>query len=186
MSNNAQLTLRQLFCHLSDGMRKSRFRAVLFGGFALPVYGVERLTLDIDVMLQDGDFPAFEAAMTPYSYACVYRSPQYAKFRTSPMRLPDVDTVFTDPTPFAAIWQDVTWQPVMGVPFPVASLRIMLATKLHALRYNAANRTRKNDLPDIVALLQANNIAPRDAWFRELCEAYGTVALWENICQQTP
>jgi hypothetical protein len=74
----------------------------------------------------------------------------------------------------------------MDVPFPVASLRIMLATKLHALRYNAANRSRKKDLPDVVDLLHANSIAPRDAWFRDLCETYGTVALWETICQQMP
>jgi hypothetical protein len=67
------------------------------------------------------------------------------------------------------------------VEIPVASLPTLLGTKLHALRYNAANRGSKNDLQDILELARANQIDVTNEWFKTLCEKYGTVELWTEI-----
>ena len=178
---DAPVTLQSLFRRIADGISAGEFRVVLFGGFALPAYGVERLTMDVDFMITDVDLPAFQKALAGVGYQLVFRSVQYARFQAGTEELRDLDTVFVDSVVMDAVWRDRTSHEWSGVELPVASLPTLLATKLHALRYNAANRGSKNDLQDILELARANQIDVAGEWFNALCEKYGTLALWQEI-----
>jgi hypothetical protein len=175
------VTLQSIFRRIADGIRAGEFRAVLFGGFALPAYGVERLTLDVDFMITDADLPAFQKGLAEVEYRMVFRSAQYARFQARSEELRDIDTVFVDGAVMDAVWRDRENHVWNGVELPVVSLPMLLATKLHALRYNAANRGSKNDLQDILELARVNQIEVTGEWFKALCEKYGTVELWTGI-----
>ena len=177
--------LQRVLGHLAEGIRQERFRAVLFGGFALPVYGVERLTLDIDFMIADTTLSPFAAWLAQVGYAQALRTPQYAKFRHPQREVYDIDTVFVDQPSFDRIWAMASWHAISNTSLPVASLDILLGTKLHALRYNEGQRT-KDDLGDVVNLLVHNQIDPNGQRFAAICAKYGTPELHRRICQRLP
>src|ERR1035437_4291733 len=103
-----QLNIEDVLKQIAAGVAAGQFRAVLFGGCALPFYGVERLTLDIDVMMTDTDTNAFAVWMGKMGYQQVQRTPQCAKFRhnVGEVRLPDIDTVFVDAPVMDKIWTE--------------------------------------------------------------------------------
>ena len=180
-----QLSIEDVLERIAAGVVAGQFRVVLFGGCALPFHGVERLTLDIDVMMTDTDTNAFAGWMGEMGYQQVQRTPQCAKFRHSvgEARLPDIDTVFVDAPVMDKIWTESAVPATAPAQIRVASLAIMVGTKLHALKYNAANRAERSDLLDIVGMLRAANIQASDPWLRELCRKYGTDELWQDICR---
>lgn len=156
-------------------------RLVLFGGFALPVHGVERSTLDIDFLICDEDLGVFAGAAGHEGYTEVLRTTQYAKFRHTLPEVLDIDTVFVDRATIEHVWADGRDENVFGTHVRCASLDMMLGTKLHAIRYNEANRGRR-DFDDVVELLAANGLSPRSERFRQLCERYGTDEILERLC----
>lgn len=186
MNPPRELDAGDVLVRLAAGTEAGRFRTVLFGGFALPFHGVERLTMDIDVMLTEGDVDAFGDWMQPLGYRQVLRTPQYAKFRQAgnDAGLPDIDTVFVDLPVMDRIWDDASVPATAPAPVRVASLQVMVGTKLHALKYNAEHRAERHDLADIVGMLRAAHIAPDDPWLRDLCGKYGTDELWQQLRQR--
>jgi hypothetical protein len=155
---------------------------VLFGGFALPVHGVERSTLDIDLLICEEDVDAFAALAAKAGYDEILRTPHYAKFRHRLPEVLDIDTVFVDRKTIERIWADGSEEAVFGGPLRCASLDMMLGTKLHAIRYNKANRGRR-DFDDVVELLATNDLDPRGERFVQLCGRYGTNDILERICK---
>jgi hypothetical protein len=176
-------TLTDVLQCLADSLQGGRFRALMIGGFALPAYGVERLTLDVDFMVTEEDVAPLAMALKSVGYTLAFRSPQFARLRAAASALPDIDLVFVDPAVMDAVWADRVLHLWAGVELPVASLAVMLGTKLHALRYNREARSHKSDLGDLRGLLEANGIDPTGDWFRQLCEKYGTRELWETLCK---
>jgi hypothetical protein len=179
----AEKHLEELLGALSDGLRAQGIQAVLFGGFALPIYGVERVTLDLDFMLCEADVDAFAAVVETAGYAQVLRTEQYAKFRHKAPTALDIDTVFVNRDSMARIWDRGADHRLAGHVLRCASLDIMLGTKLHAIRYNEPNRGRR-DFDDVVNLLQANGIDPAGRWFTAVCGKYGTPEILERLCRE--
>lgn len=169
------------FRRIMEGLRSRHIPAILFGGFALPLYGVERATLDIDFMLCDEDLAAFAAVVGECAYREVLRTPQYARFRASSETL-DLDTVFVDRPTIVRVWAEGTDEMVLGATVRCVSLDILLGTKLHAIRYNEENR-RRRDFDDIVELLAANGIDPWGERFARICQRYGTDEIRERVCR---
>ena len=168
---------------LSQALCERGLKAVLFGGFALPLFGVERLTLDIDFMLCDEDLAGFAEAAQTAGYREVLRTPQCAKFRHDGAGMLDIDVVFVDRPDLGRIWGKGTDHSFGRAVFRCVSFDIMLGTKLHAIRYNEANR-RRDDFDDVVRLLEANGIDPAGEWFGTLCRRYGTEEIRERLCRE--
>ena len=57
--------------------------------------------------------------------------------------------------------------------------KALVALKLHAMHNNPRREVR--DLPDIIALLQANPDAVGETELRDLCYRYGPEGIWERI-----
>jgi len=178
-----EVQMNQVLEAISRGVRDGAFRAVLFGGFALPLYGVERVTLDIDFLLCDDDLPALGDAISPHGFELVLHTPKYAKFRSPGPGILDIDTVFVDFPAMERIWNTGVDYEFGGAILRCASLDILLGTKLHALRYNESNRGRR-DFDDILQLLAANDIEPEHSRFRQLCGRYGSEELYARLCHE--
>ena len=173
-----ELTHGRTFASLVTAATERGLRLVLFGGFALPLYGVEPSALDIDLLLCDQDLPAFSELAAERGYAEALRTAQYAKSRHLLPEILDIDTVFVDRGTIDRIWADGEEQTVFGTRLRCASLDMMLGTKLHAIRYSEANRGPR-DFGDVVELLAANAIDPGGERFRQLCARYGTDEILE-------
>lgn len=178
-----ELQLANLLQALSDGLFEREIRAVLFGGFALPIYGVERVTLDLDFLLCDADLSAFGDIIQAVGYREVLRTRQYAKFRHATETSLDIDTVFVDPPAMERIWADSIEQKMGCCTMHCASLDVMLGTKLHAIRHNEQIRGRR-DFDDVCQLLAVNAIDPNGPRFSTLCKKYGTRELRKRICSE--
>jgi len=162
----AETDLQTALQVLAEGLRCQGIRAVLFGGFALPIYGVERLTLDLDFLLCDEDLPEFVSILLPLGYEEVLRTPQYARLRHSSDTVLDIDTVFVDSAAMDRIWEQSVDHELGKCVLRCASLDVMLGTKLHAIRYNETFRGRR-DVEDVLQLLVANGIDPGEESLRQ-------------------
>ena len=165
-----------------EGLVAGQVQAVLFGGFALPLYGVERVTLDVDFMLCDEDVDTFARIVAECGYAEVLRTAQYAKFRNAAPDGLDLDTVFVDRSTITRVWESGTDESLFGTTVRCVSLDVLLGTKLHAIRYNEANR-RRRDFDDVVELLEANGVTPDSERFKRICQRYGTSEILERVCR---
>ncbi len=170
---------------LSAKLSASGIRAPLFGGFVLPVYGVERLTLDMDFLLAEEDLPRFASLLAELEYAMVFKNAQYAKFRNPCPAILDIDTVFATSDTVAAIWQNGVTHSLSGAEFLCVSLDILIGTKLHAVRYNETRRGNK-DFNDLLSLIEANSLNVAAPDFKMLCEKYGTVEIYDRIRKEIP
>ena len=60
---------------------------------------------------------------------------------------------------------------------------ILIALKLHSLKYNPKIRENK-DIPDIINLVRINKIDSKSKKFRELCLRYGTEKIYHKILER--
>jgi len=165
---------------LAKAIAGSGIKAPMFGGFVLPLYGVERMTLDMDFLLAECDLPPFEKVLATIGYEKVFRSAQYAKFRHPSPEVLDVDTVFADPATIEIICQTATMRQLAGASFLCVSLDTLIGTKLHAVRHNEERRGYK-DFNDILELIAANSIDPHAKHFQDMCLKYGTDEIYQRV-----
>ena len=89
------------------------------------------------------------------------------------------------------VFMVVTWQVVVfvigwtiaserGEKLIIPSLDHLIALKLHAIKHNQRNRIWK-DLPDIIRLIQMNNIDCKNEAFKEICLKYGNHEIYKII-----
>jgi|AntAceMinimDraft_17_1070374.scaffolds.fasta_scaffold06702_2 hypothetical protein len=158
---------------LSKALKTNRNDAVLFGAVAMGVYGYQRNTLDIDFMLPEKDFENFKSILEAIGYKKILQTVQYAKFRHKNEAFMDIDTVFIAENTADEI-KKLAEEKNIGEEnsFLCASLETLLATKLHAVKYNNENRGGK-DVIDIKMLIKANKIDITGEWFKVLCVKYG-------------
>ena len=179
--NFSTLKENDFFTLLSEVLEKNNNKAVLFGAIAMGVYGYQRNTLDVDFMLPENDFKNFTNILKAIGYQKVLQTAQYAKFRHENDAFMDIDTVFVAPNTADEIINLAEAKPIRGGNvFLCASLETILATKLHAVRYNNECRGGK-DLTDIKMLIKSNDIDVSSEWFKNLCIKYGSKDVYNNI-----
>ncbi len=52
---------------IAEGLRAKHVKAILMGGGALPIYGVERMTFDLDFLLDEKALPVFAKVVSGMS-----------------------------------------------------------------------------------------------------------------------
>jgi len=175
------MSMTNIFKILADTSQERDIALVLVGGWALNAYGVSRQTLDVDFLIDETDFGALRKALTDHSYQQVYKDHVFAKLRSERADNLDIDLLFVDSSTIDAVVVEGRDLTIEGASFRVPSLLHLVAMKLHALKNNEANR-RLRDLPDIMALIEANSLDVADASFKDACLKYGTPELYNKIC----
>jgi Nucleotidyl transferase AbiEii toxin, Type IV TA system len=93
----------------------------------------------------------------------------------------DIDTVFIAAETANEIIKLAETKNIRGEnAFLCASFETILATKLHAIKYNNECREGK-DVTDIKMLVKANNIDVSSEWFKTLCIKYSDEEIYNNI-----
>jgi hypothetical protein len=169
------------FTLLSEALEKNNNQAILFGAVSMGVYGYQRNTLDIDFMVPEDDFSNFTSIIESIGYQKILQTSQYAKFRHENDVFMDIDTVFITADTASEIRKLAEVKKIRGGnTFLCASFETVLATKLHAIKYNNESRGGK-DITDLKMLLKANNINVDSEWFKTLCIKYGGEDVYDNI-----
>ena len=92
----------------------------------------------------------------------------------------DIDFMIVDDLTREKIIKDGKTIEVVGEKLIIPSLNHLIALKLHAIKNNQKNRIWK-DLPDIIRLIQMNNIDCKNEAFKEICLKYGNHEIYKII-----
>ncbi len=170
------LTILQLLAEISEKIRVS---ILVIGGQALQAYGVIRQTLDVDVLIAEGDAGVLDEALRRAGYGVLAKSEIFVRYRHPSPALADLDVLYVDAQTAEKMRQMSTERQMGGAPYRVPALSHLVALKLHAIRNNPAREPR--DFADIVELLRANagTIARDD--LQTLCAKYGPEGMWRKL-----
>lgn len=167
---------------LSVECRARGVTLILAGGWALNHYGVSRHTADIDFLIEEEKLDEIEQILSEFGYERVYRSDLFAKYRCGTEDLLDIDVLFIEPETLAKIVRESGLTRIGDSEFRVPSLDHLIAMKLHALKSSQRHRWRK-DFPDILALIDANDMDVRHEGFQSLCQRFGPEGIAEQIAE---
>jgi len=166
--------------HLVAGAsRKAAVPCVLIGGFAINFYKVTRNTLDVDFLITKEDFPKIKYALFSAKYDEEFATDVVVRFsnKKEPM---DIDFMIVDDLTREKIIKDGKTAEIAGEKLIIPSLNHLIALKLHAIKNNQKNRMWK-DLPDIIRLVQMNDVDCKNKAFKEICLKYGNAEIYQII-----
>ena len=165
-----------IFKTLANIFKQTGVTAVLIGGYAVNAHKVTRHTVDIDFLIGKDDFEKLFAELQHIGYAIAHRQDAFVQLNGKGLR--DIDLMLSDIDTVNTIYETGDRVTIAGEQFVTPSLNNLLALKLHSIRWNPHRELV--DLPDIILLLQANDVDIESAEIKELFEKYGTRELYRK------
>jgi hypothetical protein len=162
--------------------RQAGKRFLLIGGHALNIHGVLRSTADIDLMVESLDAPFWRELLLKLGYDIFHQSAGFLQSKPQSISAWPIDLMLVSDETMNKALADAGTTDVLGPSVQVASVGNLIAMKLHALRFVDEVRALK-DQSDLFALLKIAAITPDSEPFRQLCLKYGTLELYERLCQ---
>jgi hypothetical protein len=153
--------------------RRGRFRIALIGGFALPFYGVQRATGDIDFLVEATGADALHAALLHAGAESLHRSPDAANYAPGTSGLAPIDCIYARRDRALQMLARARLASMRSahIRVPVVDAEALIGLKLQAL-VNAPER-RTQDAADIRALLAANKTALNQELLRDYYSLFG-------------
>jgi hypothetical protein len=166
---------------LAQAFDPSRPEALLIGGQALPLYGVERQTVDVDCLTTPDAVEKLAGVLRAAGYEEAGRSETVIRYRHASPLLADVDLMLVSPETYDNLLRESQEWRIEQTVWRVPALPHLIALKLHALKNNPQRRER--DLPDIRNLLRLNpGVVPQNA-LRDLCEKFGPPGIFSKLAE---
>lgn len=156
---------------MCSGLADRGVQIMLIGGYALPVYGVVRQTVDVDCLVVDRDERIINEILTVAGYVERQRTEAFVRYAHPSDLLMDADVMIVDSSTFGKVVDKSALHQVGSVMVRVPCLAHLIALKLHAIKNNPKREIK--DLADIVELLRENpeSIGPDE--LQEICSRYG-------------
>jgi hypothetical protein len=134
-----------------EAAKRGRFRVALIGGFALPFFGVQRATGDVDFLADAAGAAPLHDALIEAGAKCLHRGPDAANYAAVPGIVSPVDFIFAARRRARAMLDRSRIRLLKGarIRVPVVDAEALIGLKLQAL---ANNPRRRQDAADIAAL----------------------------------
>ncbi len=154
---------------------------LVIGGLCVTLYGIERLTRDIDLLIPERDSLAWRLMLERLGYRFLHGTHAFQQFDGVAMGRPPLDLMLVD---------DATWGKLDALARTVpldASTSARLPEPLHcvAMKLKAVTSTQRRadnqDWGDILNLFRLFRIDPADGRTRELVLRYGDAALLDRL-----
>ncbi len=154
---------------------------LIIGGLCVTLYGVERLTRDIDLLIPERDALAWRLMLERLGYRFIHGTHAFQQFEGLDLERPPLDLMLVD---------DATWGKLDTRARTVtldASTTARLPEPLHcvAMKLKAVTspqrRADNQDWGDILNLFRLFQIDPADERTRELVLRYGDAALLDRL-----
>jgi hypothetical protein len=165
---------------VSDACQQTGITVLLVGGHALGAYGYQRMTQDVDFLIDERDLKKLKTALLKKEYPEMLESPVVSRLGNLDKGDVLVDLMPIDSETFRKMRVEAKEEIYFDRKFLVPKLEHLIAMKLHGLSQQFEERKTK-DLPDIVELLKRNKIDPQGQEFRTLCLKFGTDKLYEEL-----
>ncbi|MBD3315071.1 MAG: hypothetical protein GF344_04735 [Chitinivibrionales bacterium] len=165
-----------IFKKLANIFKQTGVTAVLIGGYAVNAHKVTRHTVDIDFLIFRDDFDKVFKELEPVGYAIAHQQDAFVQLTGKGLR--DIDFMLSDAETAYAMYNTGDRITIAGELFVTPSLGNLIALKLHSIRWNPHRELV--DLPDIILLLQANDVDIESAEIKVLFEKYGTPELYQK------
>jgi hypothetical protein len=156
---------------LAKSLNSQRPEALLIGGQALPLYGVERQTVDVDCLAAAEGATILQRVLLAAGYTEAGRSETVVRYRHASPMMVDVDVMLVDQQTYDGLRRESQEWRTEETMWRVPSLPHLIALKLHSMKNNPHRFER--DLPDIRSLLRENPQVLSRAELEELCAEFG-------------
>ena len=151
---------------------EKRLESLLIGGNALILLGHVRATVDLDLLVSEGQRSQWLDFLRELGYRLLHGVAGFAQFEPVERDGTPVDLMFVDEETWRKLRTDSREMTLAGQLIHLPRPEYLVALKLHA----ASSKTRTNpeldwaDIRQIVTICQLN---PNDPTFRELILRYG-------------
>jgi hypothetical protein len=137
------------------------------------------MTFDIDFLITADDCATIEPDLMKAGYSVFNRQDAFVQFKNEKNWFRDLDFLIGDELTREQLIDQGKEVAIAGKTFIVPSPQHCIAMKCHSI---AGNRKREiKDLPDIVQLMKANAINPRDGDIADIFKKYNLMNLYERI-----
>lgn len=154
---------------------------LVIGGHAVNAYGERRQTGDIDLLVREAERNAWLDLITSMGYSLFHQHKAFLQFSPPAVEVWPIDVMLVEDKTLDGLLaesEEVNFGGSENVRIP--SIEHLIALKLNVLKQVGRERELK-DLADIAALVRIGKLAVKDARFRNLCEKYGTMSIYEKI-----
>ena len=167
---------------LSQCAAEKGLKFLVIGGQAVIWHGYSRTTRDLDLMVPRTQQGGWRAAIEALGYRFLHETPAFMQFEApSPGQWPVDFTLVSDET-FAKLWAEASDVSLMGARVRMPTVMHLIALKLHAIKQGLPHR-EAHDLNDVIQLVDANHIDTAAESFRQYCEKYANLKVYETIAR---
>ena len=164
---------------ISNGLQAGQVSALLIGGHALPAFGYQRQTVDLDCLMATSEAHVLHEVLIGAGYSEADRTDMFVRYPHPSVYLLDVDVLLVDRSTFDKLEAKSLVYHVGGAEMRVPCLLHLVALNLHAIKNNPKRELR--DLSDIVELLQENPQTISTEDLVAVCEQYGPAGVLGRI-----
>ena len=169
-------TIMQL---ISGGLQAGQASALLIGGHALPAFGYQRQTVDLDCLMATSEADVLHEVLIGAGYRETERTDMFVRYSHASVYLLDVDVMLVNRSTFDKLEARSFVYRVGEAEMRVPCLLHLIALKLHAMKNNPKRELK--DLSDIVEVLQGNPQTVSREDLAVMCEQYGPPGILGRI-----
>lgn len=163
---------------LGDHLDSAEARWAVVGGLALAARGAGRLTHDLDIVTERPAQTGLIAFLESLGYDTLHTSEGYSNHAHSDPKLGRIDIVYVDDDTSRKLFLEASVEEIFpGLSAPVPRAEHLIAMKVLAASNDPTRRLQ--EMADIVALMRACGIAPRDV--RQYFERHDLLDDWDEI-----
>jgi len=165
---------------LIEGCLEPERSFLVIGGFAVCAHGYARETMDLDILIAKEQRDYWKELVLRNNYTVLSEHDNFIQFKEGgPEQMP-VDFMLVNEQTFSKMHAEAIVAPLGKVTVKYPSLMHLIALKLHALKQELPHRELK-DLYDVIQLVHVNQIDTGTTEFKELCDRFGNLKLYETI-----
>lgn len=147
------MDFKQVIDEVFARLDREQIRYALIGGFAMAMRGVQRATVDLDILLLRQDLDRADEIMLARGYQLAFRSDNVSHYRAAETQLGRVDVLHAFRGPSLAMLERAERLEVWpGTTLPVAQVEDIIGLKIQAA-YNDKERADQDWL-DIQSLVR--------------------------------
>ena len=160
---------------------KLKLPYLIVGGHAINAYGYSRQTGDLDVLVRSADLKKWKNFITTdLGYTLYHEQTAFAQFSPPVLEAWPIDLMLVNDKTFDKLFSASKEIVISGRIYRVPAIEHLVSMKLHALKQGDAER-RLKDLTDVIQLLKQSSIGVHSDEFRQLCQKYATLEVYEEI-----
>ena len=157
---------------------------LVIGGYAVNAHGYSRQTLDLDILIKKEQSGFWKKLLLDNGYTVYCERESFLQLAPVTQDQMPVDFMLVNEQTFSKMYAEAVDGMLGGMSVKHPSLMHLVALKLHVLKQEMPHRELK-DLYDVIQLMNINKVDARTDDFKQLCERYGNLKLYETIVRAT-